>query len=236
LSLKKRRRLEINGAIKAMAAGGEDDETGSERTCIVTRKKSSPETMLRFVRSPNGMVVPDLKRKLPGRGVWLIPSRSVVEMAIKKKAFARAFKAETQTSPGLAEEVGRLLERAARESFSLANKAGQVVAGYGKVEEALGRGQVLAVLHASDAADDGVRKVGQLVRRSIEAGANEIKIITSLPSDDLGLALGRSHVIHAALLGGSAALACLARMEFLRVYGAVDNAALGFETQVTQPN
>jgi ribosomal protein L7Ae-like RNA K-turn-binding protein len=157
-------------------------------------------------------------------------------MAIKKKAFARAFKAETKTPPSLGEDVDRLLERAARESFSLANKAGQVVAGFGKVEEALGRGQVLAVLHASDAADDGVRKVGQLVRRSMEAGANEIKIITSLPSDDLGLALGRSHVIHAALLGGSAALACVARMEFLEAYRAADDAAHGFETQVTQPN
>ena len=218
-----------------MPTGSDDEETGSERTCIVTRNRASPDTMLRFVRSPDGVVVPDLKRKLPGRGVWLTPSRAVLETAVKKKAFARAFKAETQTPPTLAEDVDRLLERSARESFSLANKAGQVVAGFGKVEEALGRGQVLAVLHASDAADDGVRKVGQLVRRAVEADAGHIKIITSLPSDDLGLALGRSHVIHAALLSGSAALACLARMEFLGVYRAADDVVQGFDTQVNQP-
>ncbi len=218
-----------------MPTASDDEDTGSERTCIVTRNRASPDTMLRFVRSPDGLVVPDLKRKLPGRGVWLTPSRVVLETAVKKKAFARAFKAETKTPPTLAEDVDRLLERSARESFSLANKAGQVVAGFGKVEEALGRGQVLAVLHASDAADDGVRKVGQLVRRAVEAGAGQIKIITSLPSDDLGLALGRSHVIHAALLSGSAALACLARMEFLGVYRAADDVVQGFDTQVNQP-
>jgi hypothetical protein len=173
------------------------------------------------------VVVPDLKRKLPGRGVWLTPNRTIVEAAVKKKAFARAFKTEVQTPPNLAADVEALLQRSARESFSLANKAGQVVAGFGKVEEALGRGGVLAVLHASDAAEDGVRKVGQLVRRAQDAGSGQIKIIALMPSDDLGLALGRSHVIHAALLGGSAALACLTRMEFLGAYRAVDGAALG---------
>jgi len=210
-----------------MPAASDEDETGSERTCIVTRKRAAPETMLRFVRSPDGVVVPDLKRKLPGRGVWVTPNRTIVETAVKKKAFARAFKMEAQTPPTLAADVEALLVRSARESFSLANKAGQVVAGFGKVEEALGRGGVLAVIHASDAAEDGVRKVGQLVRRAQEGGSGRIKIIALMQSDDLGLALGRSHVIHAALLGGSAAFACLARMEFLGAYRAADSAALG---------
>lgn len=214
----------------------EDDETGSERTCIVTRKRSSPETMLRFVRSPDGMVVPDLKRKLPGRGVWLTPNRAVIETAIKKKAFTRAFKTEVKTSTDIAEMVDGLLERSAREAFSLANKAGQVVAGFGKVEEALGHGGVLAILHASDAASDGIRKVAQLVRRAQEAGSREIKVIAAMPSDDLGLALGRSHVIHAALLNGSASLACLQKLEFLRAYRADENTVQGSDEQVNQPN
>ena len=125
-----------------MPAIAEDDETGSERTCIVTRKRSSPETMLRFVRAPDGAVVPDLKRKLPGRGVWLTPNRAIVEAAVKKKVFSRAFKTEAKPSADLAELVDGLLERLARESFSLANTAGQIVAGFGKVEEALAHGGV----------------------------------------------------------------------------------------------
>ncbi len=219
-----------------MPAIAEEDETGSERTCIVTRKRSSPETMLRFVRAPDGTVVPDLKRKLPGRGVWLTPNRAVIETAVKKKAFARAFKTEVKVAIDLAEIVDGLLERSAREAFSLANKAGQVVAGFGKVEEALGHGGVLAILHASDAASDGIRKVAQLVRRAQEAGSREIKVIATMPSDDLGLALGRSHVIHAALLNGSASLACLQKMEFLRAYRTDENAVQGSDEQVNQPN
>ena len=219
-----------------MPAIAEDDETGSERTCIVTRKRSSPETMLRFVRAPDGAVVPDLKRKLPGRGVWLTPNRAIVEAAVKKKVFSRAFKTEAKPSADLAELVDGLLERLARESFSLANKAGQIVAGFGKVEEALAHGGVLAILHASDAAPDGVRKVAQLVRRAQEAGSKEITVIATMPSDDLGLALGRSHVIHAALLNGSASRACLQKLEFLRAYRADDSSVQGSDEQVNQPN
>jgi len=219
-----------------MAVTLEDDETGSERTCIVTRKRSSPERMLRFVRAPDGAVVLDLKRKLPGRGVWLTPNRAIVEAAVKKRAFAKAFKTDVKPAADLAELVDRLLERSAREAVSLANKAGQIVAGFGKVEEALAQSGVLAILHASDAAPDGIRKVAQLVRRAQEAGSREIKVIATMPSDDLGLALGRSHVIHAALLNGSASLACLQKMEFLRAYRTDENAVQGPDEQVNQPN
>ena len=55
-----------------MTRGGRaQDEDGSQRTCIVTRAKLPPDELLRFVLAPDGQVVPDLKRKLPGRGVWV---------------------------------------------------------------------------------------------------------------------------------------------------------------------
>ena len=199
-------------------AGDEETDAGSERTCIVTRRKAEPAELLRFVRAPDGQVVPDLRRKLPGRGVWVTPTWEAVAEAVRKKSFGRAFKAEVRVSPDLASEVGGLFERAARESVSLANKAGQIVAGFGKVEEALASGRVIAVIHASDAAPDGVRKVSQLVRRAREARGNIIRVIAPLLSLDLGLALGRSHVIHAALIDGSAAWNCLRRMADLEAY------------------
>ena len=203
-----------------MVERDEDDRRSSERTCIVTRQTASPDQLIRFVRGPDGSVVPDLRRKLPGRGVWLTPSRSVVETAVKKKAFARAFKAEVKTAATLADDVEWLIERGARESLSLANKAGQVVAGFSKVEEAVGRGQCQAILQASDAAPDGVRKIGQILRRMQELNGIELGVLASLSSDDLGLALGRPHVIHAALLDGSAGRACLERLKLLDAYRA----------------
>ena len=38
----------------------------ADRMCIVTREVKDEAELIRFVRSPDGMVVPDLARKLPG--------------------------------------------------------------------------------------------------------------------------------------------------------------------------
>jgi predicted RNA-binding protein YlxR (DUF448 family) len=196
----------------------EREETGPERTCIVTRQKAPRNALLRFVLAPDGTVIVDLKGSLPGRGVWVTPTRASVAEAVRKKVFARGLRASAKTAPDLPEIVEDLLIRRAREALSLANKAGQLVTGFGKVEEALQRRRVLAVIHASDAAPDGVRKLSGSVLHGGPAGADGKKVLSPLPSDDLSLALGRAHVIHAALLDGSAAAACLERLEFLEAY------------------
>ena len=45
----------------------------AERLCAATRSVKPVDDMIRFVVGPDG-VVPDLKRKLPGRGVWVTAS------------------------------------------------------------------------------------------------------------------------------------------------------------------
>jgi len=40
---------------------------GPLRTCIATGEEGAPERMIRFVVGPEGDVVPDLARRLPGR-------------------------------------------------------------------------------------------------------------------------------------------------------------------------
>ena len=42
-----------------------------ERMCVATRTVRPVDDMIRFVVGPDGEAVPDLKRKLPGRGVWV---------------------------------------------------------------------------------------------------------------------------------------------------------------------
>lgn len=196
----------------------EQDDAGSERTCLVTRQGDAPAELIRFVRAPDGSVVPDLRRRLPGRGVWLTPNRTIVEKAIRNRMFGRGFRAEVVVPPTLADDLDALLLRQAREALSLANKAGQVVSGFGKVEEALVKGQVRALLHASDAAEDGIRKVTQIANRHRSPKKPDLPIFNLLASDDLGLALGRSNVIHAALLDGSAAGACSKKLALLGTY------------------
>ena len=111
--------------------------------------------MIRFVLSPEGTAVPDLKRRLPGRGVWITATRSALGQAITRKAFARSFKRDVRIAPDLIESTERLLERAALDALAIAYKARRVVAGFAKVEAALVQGDAIALLHASDGAPTG---------------------------------------------------------------------------------
>ena len=194
-----------------------DDEDGPERTCIVTRRKASPDVMIRFVVGPDSAIVPDLRRKLPGRGVWVSAEVAVVEKAIKAQAFARGFKAKVKAEPRLAAEVGDLLERDALQSLAMANKAGLVITGFAKVESALSARGVVALLHASDGGEDGVRKLEGAARRGRD-GEDHVVSIKVFTSQQLDLALGRTNVIHAALAEGPAGDAFLTRCRRSMLY------------------
>ena len=122
------------------------DERGSERTCILTGVKNPPDAMLRFALADDGSVVPDIRRKLPGRGVWTGLSAEVVRRAAAKGAFSRAFRAEAKAPVALAEIVDALLERDAVQSLSMANKAGLVVTGAFKVDATIEKGDIAALI------------------------------------------------------------------------------------------
>jgi len=183
---------------------------GAERLCVVTRQVKPVDEMIRFVTGPQGEVVPDLKRKLPGRGVWVTATRTDLAQAVKRGAFGKSFGRAVTVSPDFVQATERLLERSALDALAIAGKAGQVVAGFGKVETALVRRQAVAVLHASDAAADGVRKV-EAMRREAERDGRRIAVIPLFLSAQLDLALGRPNVVHAALLAGPATETFIAR-------------------------
>ena len=151
-------------------AGPKVRRGASERTCIVTRRAGTPEGLMRFVVGPDEAVVPDLKARLPGRGAWVTPTRAALDEAIRRNLFARAFKRPVAAMPGLADLVDHLLESQALDALSLANKAGTVVTGFAKVDAAIASGHLAGLVHASDAGDDGVRKMAQAVRRSRDDG------------------------------------------------------------------
>ena len=196
-----------------------------ERTCIVTREAGPPSELMRFVLGPDGAVVPDLRGNLPGRGAWVTPTAATVGEAVRRRAFARAFKAEAAVSPTLVEEIDAALVRDLKGALSLANKAGAVVAGFAKVEAALGSGSAAALIHAGEAAEDGRRKLAGALRKRPEALISAVPVLDDLPGDDLGVALGREHVIHAALLAGPGSEGCLARWRRLRRFRGVDEGA-----------
>src|SRR6516165_6199382 len=132
---------------------------GAERTCALTRELKPASEMIRFVVDPAGQVVPDVKCKLPGRGVWITASRAAIEDAAKRNVFARGFKRDVRAARDLAAQTDQLIERAALDALAIAAKAGAVIAGFAKVEAATGRDDILALVHAADAAGDGKRKL-----------------------------------------------------------------------------
>ena len=195
-------------------------KSATERMCVATRQVRPIDELIRFVVSPDGDVVPDLKRKLPGRGLWVTATREAVADAVKRNLFGRGFKRSVRAGPDFAAETERLLVRGALDALAITAKAGDVVSGFGKVEDAIGQHEAVALLHASDGAADGIRKLNAVVRQSArsEAESAAISIITAFTSDELDLALGRSNVIHAALLPGSASRTFLSRCHGLVRY------------------
>jgi predicted RNA-binding protein YlxR (DUF448 family) len=199
------------------------------RMCAVTRQVRPIDELIRFVVSPQGGVVPDLKRKLPGRGLWISASRRTVAEAVRRNQFSKGFKRELRVTPTLAADTENLLVRSVIEALAMAAKAGQVVSGFSKVEGALEQRQVRALIHASDGAADGIRKLDALSAALVRSNAGngdesrEIPAVTVLTSEQLDLALGRSNVIHAALLAGPASKTFLSRSQILVRYRMADD-------------
>jgi predicted RNA-binding protein YlxR (DUF448 family) len=190
-----------------------------ERTCIVTREVHPPAEMIRFVLGPDDQVIPDLKHKLPGRGAWVTARAEMIETAVKRRLFTRAFKTEAKAPATLAKDIDAWLLADLRQSLALANKAGAVVTGFTKVEAAIAAQKPLAALvHAAEAAEDGRRKLAGALRKRFGEAISGFPVIDVLPSAELDLALGRPHVIHAGLVAGAGSDGFLMRWYRLRAY------------------
>jgi uncharacterized protein len=192
------------------------------RLCVATRTVQPVSDLIRFVVGPDGEAVPDIRSKLPGRGVWVTATREALEDAIKRKAFARGFKRDVRSPTDLATRTERLLEKAVLDALAMAHKAGLVAAGFGRASQALEREDVVAVLHAAEASPDGVRKLDAALRHR---PTQPVPVIEFLTSAQLDLALGRPNVVHAALLAGTASDTFLSRsrrLERFRTGGAGD--------------
>jgi predicted RNA-binding protein YlxR (DUF448 family) len=175
----------------------ENDAEGPVRMCALTRIRRHERELLRFVASPERVMVPDIARKLPGRGVWLTASKETVAEGVRRKVFARSLKAEVTAGAELADLAETLLRKAALQSLSIANKAGQIVTGFAKVDKQLNAGRVAVLLHAIEAGEDGCTKLDRKYRAICAARGGMPVIVRAFSNAELSLALGRENVIHA---------------------------------------
>jgi hypothetical protein len=168
-----------------------------ERRCIVTREALPEGRLVRFVLDPQGQLVPDIAATLPGRGMWVMAERGILERAVAKGHFSRAAGVPVAVVDNLPARVERLLVARMAGDLGLARRAGQLVLGFDAVARALtGSNPAMVHIEASDGASDGRRKLVALAKDSVPA------IIDCLTGMELSLALGRENVVHGALKSG----------------------------------
>ena len=170
-----------------------------ERRCIVSGQVLPEDKLIRFAVSPDGEVVPDIAAVLPGRGIWVRADKVSVGTAVKRNLFAKAAKAQVKVASDLAARVEALLVARMQADLGMARRSGQIVLGFDQVLRALqSEAPPALVVEAGDGAADGKRKLFA----AAHARGLKIQTIECLSSAELGLALGRENVIHAALKSG----------------------------------
>jgi len=171
------------------------------RKSVATGEVLPEERLVRFVAGPEGVVVPDVARKLPGRGMWVEADRALVEQAARKGAFARSAKAPLKAPADLADQVEALLRRRLLQALGLARRSGELISGFDRVSEALSKRPVAWLIEAAEGSADGRRKLLSLARKQ----ASPPGLIGVFSGAELDLALGLENVIHLALLAGRGA-------------------------------
>ncbi|MHB1206771.1 MAG: RNA-binding protein [Rhodospirillaceae bacterium] len=171
------------------------EETGPTRRCIVSGESLPLARLIRFVMGPNGAIVPDIDRRLPGRGLWLTAERGMIELAASKRAFAKAMRGNVTVPPDLADTVAELLRRRCLNHLGLARRAGLVAAGAEKVRAQIATGGTAALIEAAD---------GSLPeRRKFTALVPDVPVVDVFTGAELGAALGRDAAVHVALKAGT---------------------------------
>ncbi len=160
-----------------------------QRTCLGCRQVKDKAQLMRFVCSPDGEILADLKGRLPGRGAYLCNNRDCIEAAVSKKQFDRTFRQVCQPVTGaqLVEGIAQILLAHLASLLGMARKSAKFVAGSNAVLDALNRKGLLAVIVL---ARDISPQIGEKVRRKAEYQ----KIVTTklFNKAELGRILGRA--------------------------------------------
>lgn len=169
-----------------------------QRRCLASGAVLPKEQLLRFVVGPDGILVPDLAERLPGRGLWLQARQDMMAKACARNLFAKAAKRQVRVPENLAEQVEVLALRRCLDLLGLARRAGAVVAGFEKVKAALRAGEVGLLVQAADAADDGRQKIQALAR----AVGPQVPLLQFCSAAELGAAVGREAAVHVGIAQG----------------------------------
>lgn len=176
---------------QADPSNGEVYLSDPQRRCIATGQIREKEDLLRFAVSPDDLLVLDIQMNLPGRGIWISCNRQSVELAIKKKLFARSAKQPVSVPDELVQKIETVLSQRCLALLGLGRKSGLVTVGFAKVEKALKSKKASILIAASDGAEDGRQKLKRI--------AGTLPVIDAFNIDELSQALGKENIVHASV-------------------------------------
>ncbi|MGE0046626.1 MAG: RNA-binding protein [Hyphomonadaceae bacterium] len=191
---------------------------GRERRCAATGETLSEDRLVRFALAPDSAIVPDVAAKLPGRGVWVRATREAVNQAVKRDAFSRSLKEKTRAPADLADQVEALLAKRCLELVGLMRRAGALASGFDSVEAQIRAARPFAVIEAEDGAEDGREKI---MRLALGLWGGAPHLTGCFRAQELGVALGRDHVVHALVLQERMALRWAAEIGRLSGFRAI---------------
>ena len=162
-----------------------------ERTCILSGRSGAPDDLIRLAIGPEGEVAPDLGGKLDGRGAWISLDRPLLEKSLAsgklKAALLRAFKGLAMRIPAeLSATIASGLERRTLDRLGLIQRSGALASGADLLGKLLNQQRLHLLLHAGDASEDGIRKLGSDVETYRLPCAR----------DALSAALGKANAVH----------------------------------------
>ena len=163
-----------------------------ERKDIVSGQVMDSKDLLRFTVTPDNQVIPDFKKRLPGKGIYVAGSLSALKVAIAKNLFAKAAKRNVRVNDGLIPMVEAILKKKGLEAICLAKKAGALLTGFEKVSEAVKKGKAAFILEAGDAGADGHEKMLSL--------AKGLDVFVLYDVEELDKALDKVNTVHMAFL------------------------------------
>ena len=195
--------------------------TMPERRCILTGETKDAGDLIRFVLSPGDEIVPDIAARLPGRGLWVSANKKQLCAALGNtsfaKAAARALKRPVSAAAipaDLADRVDHLLRARCLNLLGLERKKGTLVMGFGGTMDAIRNRKAAFIVQAADAAGGGREKLQALLNHMPVPA----RVFTIFSREELGLALGRDYVVHAAVKAGGSAVHLLKELTRLERY------------------
>lgn len=169
------------------------------RKCVATGQIKPTDELLRFVKTPDSRLVPDFNKKLSGRGLYVSNSKTLLKKALEKNLFIKSIHLFLKISEDFEQNVEHLLHQKGLDWLNLARKAGAVVAGFEKVKAHILKNKVAFVVEATDAADDGSRKMAALLKN--------LEVLKVYSSQDLSAAMRKGNAVYVAVLKSDVAKA-----------------------------